>query len=584
MPAYTPPLADINFLLTHVLPLKHDMLDAPMIEAVLEEAGKLASGVLAPLNAAGDKQGAKLADGNVTTTPGWKEAYAAYRDGGWNAVPFTPEHGGQGLPWAMAFPLQEMWQSANMAFGLCPLLNQGAVEALTHYGTDTQKNLYLPKLISGEWTGTMNLTEPQAGSDLAAIRAKAEPIGDGTYRLYGQKIFITYGEHDLTPNILHLVLARLPDAPAGVKGISLFLVPKYLVAADDSLNARTDVTCTGLEHKMGIHGSPTCTMSYGDHGGAIGELVGAPHEGIKAMFTMMNNARLSVGLQGVAIAERAYQAALAYASERVQGRILADGTTAPILHHADISRMLLRMLTLTQTGRALAYQSASWLDEATNGDAEAQACVDLITPVVKGWCTEIAQEVTSLGVQVHGGMGYIEETGAAQYMRDARILPIYEGTNGIQANDLLFRKLLRDGGATLQKLLQSCEQVIQLLNTQSTGDDGESLAKQLTIAITDTKRAVEKILAQKDAHIQSASAFSTLQLISLTLGGWMQGRRLLFANAALSDGQSTPHIQQQMLLARFYADEILPQTTALAHTICAGGTATTAATVDIFRA
>ena len=443
---YTPPSSDQKFILNHVIGVDalstlpgQGELDGDLIDAVLEEAGKLARDVLAPINHSGDQNGAKRhADGSVTTAKGWIDAYNAYRDGGWNAVPFDPAHGGQGLPWILAFCVQEYWQGANMSFGLCPLLNQGAVEAIEAHGSDEQKETYLPNLISGVWTGTMNLTEPQAGSDLAAIKAKAEPAADGTYRITGQKIFITYGEHDLAENITHLVLARLPDAPEGVKGISLFIVPKFL--ADGTHN---DVICTGVEHKLGIHASPTCTMQFGEQGGAVGYLIGEAHQGLKYMFTMMNNARLSVGLQGVAIAERALQHATAYAAERVQGGVTIDT-------HPDVRRTLMTMDVLTQAGRAMTLEAAYNLDKARAGDAEAQTMVDLMTPVVKSWCTDNAVEVASLGIQVHGGMGFVEETGAAQYYRDARILPIYEGTNGIQAMDLVFRKILRDKGTALQ--------------------------------------------------------------------------------------------------------------------------------------
>ena len=430
---YTPPIDDQTFILDAILKSE---FDPSLRDAVLEEAGKLARDVLAPLNWSGDQDGTKrLDDGTVLTAKGWKEAYNAYREGGWNAVPFEEEYGGQGLPWLIAFCVQEMWQGANMSFGLCPLLNQGAIEAIEAHGNAEQKAFYLPKMISGEWTGTMNLTEPQAGSDLAQVKSKAEPHADGSYRIFGQKIYITYGEHDLAENIIHLVLARLPDAPNGVKGISLFIVPKVLENGQ-----RNDVKCTGIEHKLGIHASPTCTMQFGDDGGAVGYLVGEAHQGLKYMFTMMNNARLSVGLQGVAIAERAFQKANEYAAERVQGGGAID-------QHPDVKRMLLTMDALTQAGRAMTLEAAQNLDKARDGDAAAQAYVDLMTPIVKSWCTDNAMEVTSLGVQVHGGMGFVEETGAAQYMRDARILPIYEGTNGIQAMDLVFRKIMRDQGA-----------------------------------------------------------------------------------------------------------------------------------------
>lgn len=449
---YAPPVKEMLFILHDVLGFEHEDLDPETCEAVLDEAAKLASGVLAPLNKSGDEDGAVLDGDTVKTAKGFKEAYAAYCEGGWNAVPFDAEYGGQGLPWVLAFPIQEMWQGANMSFGLCPLLNQGAVEAILSHGSEEQKEYYLPKLISGEWAGTMNLTEPQAGSDLGLLRSKAEPQDDGSYKVTGQKIYITYGDHDLTDNIIHLVLARTPDAPDDVKGISLFIVPKVL--EDGSRNA---VTCIGLEHKLGIHASPTCTM---DFDGATGYLIGEENQGLKCMFTMMNNARLSVGLQGVAIAEASYQHALAYAKERVQGKSFETGERVSIAEHADVRRMLLDMQSRIIAGRLMAYAAAMELDKSVAGDVQAKAKVDFLTPIVKAWCTDMAVEVTSIGVQVHGGMGFIEETGAAQYYRDARILPIYEGTNGIQAADFVFRKVLFDKGAVAKTFIEELKAVL----------------------------------------------------------------------------------------------------------------------------
>lgn len=432
MSEYRPPITDMLFLLQDVLGFTHEELDPDTCAAVLEEAAKLASEVLAPLNDVGDKQGARLENGKVLTASGFKEAYKAYCEGGWNSVPFDGAFGGQDMPWALAFAVQEMWQGANMSFGLCPLLNQGAVEAIYAHGSHQQKQAYLPKLISGEWTGTMNLTEPQAGSDLGLIRTKAQKQDGGSYKISGQKIFITYGDHDMADNIIHLVLARATDAPEDVRGISLFIVPKCL-----ENGAANSLSCIGLEHKLGIHASPTCTM---DFDGAVGYLVGEPNMGLKYMFTMMNNARLSVGLQGVAIAERAYQHAYAYAHERVQGKSFHSGERCTISQHADIRRALMTMHAQVMAGRALTYSAAMAMD------ADDQALVGLLTPIVKAWCTDMSVEVASLGVQIHGGMGFIEETGAAQFYRDARILPIYEGTNGIQAADLAFRKISMDGG------------------------------------------------------------------------------------------------------------------------------------------
>ncbi|HRC26116.1 MAG TPA: acyl-CoA dehydrogenase family protein, partial [Alphaproteobacteria bacterium] len=447
MPAYAPPVRDMMFVLESLVGVrslfKASDLDPETLEGILDAAAQLASQTIAPLNAPGDRTGCQIENGAVTMPPGFREAYKIYREGGWNAVPFDPAHGGQGLPWALAFAVQEMWQGASLAFGLCPLLNQGAVEALSAHGDEELKTTVLPHLISGLWTGTMNLTEPQAGSDLSAIRSMATAREDGTWSVTGQKIFITYGEHDLSENIVHLVLARTDGAPEGVKGLSLFAVPKFL--PDRTRNA---VTCAGIEHKLGIHASPTCTMVFE---GALGRLVGIRNEGLKCMFTMMNNARLSVGLQGVAIAERAVQAARLYAKERVQGSLPQGGARVAIIGHPDIRRILLSAGVQVEAMRALTCHAAFLLDRAEEGDADSQSLVDLLTPVVKAWGTEIAVEATSAAIQVYGGMGYIEETGVPQFYRDARILPIYEGTNGIQSADLAFRKVLRDDGRTVRR-------------------------------------------------------------------------------------------------------------------------------------
>ncbi len=534
MSDYQPPLQDMNFLLTHVLGFKSDSVDEATMEAVFGEAAKLASEVLAPLNQPGDKHGAKLKDGNVTTAPGFRDAYKQYCEGGWNAVPFGPEFGGQGLPYAVAFPIQEMWQGANMAFGLCPLLNQGAVEAINHHGSEDQKKFYLPKMISGEWTGTMNLTEPQAGSDLGLIRTKAEKQGNA-YKISGQKIFITYGEHDYTDNIIHLVLARLPDAPEDVKGISLFIVPKFL---EDG--SRNKAECIGIEHKLGIHASPTCTM---DFAGAIGYLVGKENEGLKYMFTMMNNARLSVGLQGVAIAERSYQRALAYANDRVQGKSFTTNQRVTISEHADVRRMLLSMKSQIEAGRALVYEAAVALD---NKDQEK---VEVLTPIVKSWCTDMACDVTSLGVQVHGGMGFIEETGAAQYFRDARILPIYEGTNGIQAADLAFRKIIRDSGAAANKYIGG------MLNGIIPGDE-----KLYAPGVKELLAATDAIVAaggRKDMDAVASVSASYLKAFGIIAGGALLSRSAAQGNAQGDKGFAA----EKSKTAAFYASNILP----LAH-------------------
>lgn len=539
MPTYTPPIDKMTLLLDKVLPvasLGRDDLDAGIVSAILEEAGKLAAGVLAPLNETGDKEGATWSDDGVKTAKGFKEAYREYQQGGWNAVPFDPEFGGQGLPWVMSFPVQEMWQAANMSFGLCPLLNQGAVEALLHHGSKELQDTYLPKLISGEWTGTMNLTEPQAGSDLALLRSKAERNADGTYHIFGQKIFITYGDHDMADNIIHLVLARLPDAPEGVKGISLFLVPKFLQDGK-----RNDVKCVSIEHKLGIHASPTCTMQFGDNGGAIGYVIGQENEGLKYMFTMMNNARLSVGLQGVAISERALQAAEWYAADRKQGKPLTGGETVTIEHHSDVKRMLLTMKSLTMAGRGLAYEAAFYLDKAKAGDKAAQARVDIMTPVVKSWCTDNSVEVASLGVQIHGGMGFVEETGAAQYYRDARILPIYEGTNGIQANDLVFRKILRDNGEALKSWIAD-------LKTHATA---EKLVKAISVLEGASVALVQKAKSPDDVAMV---AVPYLNLLGVVAGGVMLER------IAKAD-------EENVAILEFYCAHVLPRAYGLAEMV-----------------
>lgn len=573
MADYFPPLDDMRFVLAHVvgleqLPEHADLgkLDIDVVGSLLEPAAQLASEVLAPLNDVGDKQPSKWKDGVVTTPPGFKDAYNQYRDGGWNAVPFKQDHGGQGLPWLVAFAVQEMWQGANMSFGLCPLLNQGAVEAIESHGSDALKEEYLAKLISGEWTGTMNLTEPQAGSDLAAVRTRAERNDDGTYRIFGQKIFITYGEHDFADNIIHLVLARLPDAPEGVKGISLFIVPKFLKDG-----TRNDAICTGIEHKLGIHASPTCTMQFGDKGGAIGYVVGAENEGLKYMFTMMNNARLSVGLQGVAIAERSYQHALAYAKDRVQGASLSkkDGGRVTISEHADVKRMLLSMKSQIEAGRALAYEAALNIDLARSGDAKAQGRVDLLTPIVKSWCTDMSLDVTSTGVQIHGGMGFIEETGAAQFYRDARILPIYEGTNGIQSADLAFRKILRDGGETLKTYLEECALVLPLLK-EAKGDDFEAIYLGLSLAFEEVSKSSKHLatLAKDDLDAVAAISVPYLKAMGTFAGGVMLARSALAAQELLMNGDgNADFLDQKILTARFYVESILPMVNAHARTV-----------------
>ena len=464
--------------------------DLDTVRAVIEEAGKFGAEVLDPLNWSGDQEGSKLVNGVVHTPKGWKEAYGQFAAGGWGSLPCPEEHGGQGLPQMVSMAASEIWNSANMGFGLCPLLTQGAIDAVEAHGSDHLKHTYLPKMVSGEWTGTMNLTEPHAGSDLGHLRAKAERQADGTYKVTGTKIFITYGDHEMTSNICHLVLARLPDAPPGTRGISLFLVPKYLVNKDGSIGARNDVICAGVEHKLGIHASPTCVMKFGEKGGATGYLVGEENRGLNVMFVMMNAARLAVGVQGVAIAERATQRALEYARERRQGRTASSKghEMGPIIEHADVRRNLMTMKSMTQAARAICLVVAretdvSRLAKDPSARAAAQNKVALLTPIAKAFSTDIGCEVASMGVQIHGGMGFVEETGAAQYYRDARILPIYEGTNGIQAIDLVTRKLPLEGGkvvaAYIAELQTTCEEV-RASNRPEFGRMGERLAEAVT--------------------------------------------------------------------------------------------------------
>jgi alkylation response protein AidB-like acyl-CoA dehydrogenase len=583
MTDYVAPIADMRFTATKLagfdevaaLPGAED-LSLDLADSIFEEAGRFAGGVLGPLNVVGDRQGSKLENGVVRTPEGWAEAYNAFVEGGWNSVPFDPDHGGQGLPWLVSIALQEMWTSANMAFSLCPMLTQGAVEALSHHGTDEQKALYLPKLISGEWTGTMNLTEPQAGSDVGAVRTKAVRQGDH-YLITGQKIFITYGDHEMTKNIVHLVLARTPDAPAGVKGISLFVVPKYLVGPDGEIKGRNDLRCASLEHKMGIHASPTAVMAFGDNGGAIGTLVGEENKGLQYMFTMMNNARLSVGLEGVAIAERATQRAAAYARDRVQSRDIAgtDAKPVTIIHHPDVRRMLLTMRGLTEASRALAYLAAASIDIAKrHPDPEVrkarQAIVDLLIPVVKGWGTEVGSEVAAIGVQVHGGMGFIEETGAAQYMRDAKIAEIYEGTNGIQANDLIGRKLTRDGGVTAKAFIARMRDVDADL--AAAGAELAGLRAALTAGIDALDSTTDWILeAQKgDPRDAAAGAVPFMRLWGTVAGGWMLARGAVAAKAEIAAGGDETFLKAKIVTARFYGEQILPRASSLKSAATAG--------------
>ena len=579
---YQAPIADMRFALDAVAGLPeiarlpgYEEATADLVDAILAEAAKLAGDVLAPLNHAGDRDGSVFENGVVRTPDGFQEAYAQFVAGGWNALPFDPAFGGQGLPWSLATAVQEMWQAANLSFGLCPLLTVGAVELLQAHGSDQQKSDYLAKLISGEWTGTMNLTEPQAGSDVGALKTRAQRNGDH-YLITGQKIFITYGEHDLADNIVHMVLARLPDAPEGTKGISLFLVPKYVVNEDGSLGQHNDLRCVSLEHKLGIKASPTAVMSYGDSGGAVGYLIGEENQGMACMFTMMNNARLAVGVQGVALAERAYQQARAFAFERVQSKALEGSDAAvKIVRHPDIRRMLATMKARSEAARALAYWAAGAQDRAKREpDAArrkaAQARLDLLIPIVKAWCTDVACEVSSLGVQVHGGMGFIEETGAAQHYRDARILPIYEGTNGIQALDLLMRKLLRDGGTAMKTLIRERRDGLP------PAGDGAALAAlrpPLVTAIEALEHATAWLLDEGGKSISKGAAGATpyLALCGSVLGCW-----LLAKSAVQAQREGGSFAEAKLKTARFYAENLLGETAGLAGAVIRGAEATLA--------
>jgi alkylation response protein AidB-like acyl-CoA dehydrogenase len=574
---YRAPVDEIAFTLKHVAGLEEALasgalgdLGSDLVDAVLAEAGRFATEEVAPLYKAGDETGAVLKDAAVTTPPGWKDLYRRWREGGWNSLTGPEEYGGQGLPMMLSVAVLEMWNSASMAFGIGPTLTMGAVEALEKHATDDLKRIYLEKLVSGEWMGTMNLTEPQAGSDLAALRTRAERAGDGTYRIFGQKIFITYGEHDFTDNIVHLVLARLPDAPAGTRGISLFLVPKFLVNADGSPGARNDVFCSGLEHKLGIHGSPTCTMIYGDgfggaEPGAIGWLIGEENKGLACMFTMMNNARLAVGMQGVAIAEAAFQKALAYANERRQGKAASytgEGM-APIVHHPDVQRNLLTMKALTQIARSISYNCAHAIDMARVSDgAGAQHWRDranLLTPLAKAFSTDVGVDVASLGVQVHGGMGFIEETGAAAFYRDARIAPIYEGTNGIQAIDLVTRKLSLGEGQHVHGYIEELGAVVAGLNGVDGFGRSASLLEAALADLTEATRYLQEKLAGNSMQDALSGATPYLRLFSLVAGGAYLARAALAAPSG-----------ERIALARFFAENMLGEVAALKERVLGG--------------
>ncbi|HEU4851389.1 MAG TPA: acyl-CoA dehydrogenase [Telluria sp.] len=594
---YKAPLKDMMFVLNELaglstinqLPGCEDATQ-DTVEAVLEENAKFCSNVVAPLNHAADKDPSFWKDGNVYTSKGFKEAFKGFVEAGWQGVQHPVEFGGQGLPKLVHTPCTEMVNAANLSFALVALLTDGAIEALLTAGSDEQKKTYLEPLITGKWTGTMNLTEPQAGSDLAAVRTRAEPQGDGTYKIFGTKIFITYGEHDMAENIVHLVLARTPDAPAGVKGISLFIVPKFLVNADGTLGARNDAHCVSIEHKLGIKASPTAVLQFGDHGGAIGTLVGEENRGLEYMFIMMNAARFGVGMQGIGLAERAYQQAVAFAKDRVQSRDLA-GSAGPvtIIHHPDVRRMLMSMRSQVEASRALAYVGAGINDIAHSHPDEAtrkanMAVYEYLVPVIKGWSTELSENVTRDGVQVHGGMGFIEETGAAQHYRDSKILSIYEGTTAIQANDLVGRKTVRDGGATAKAILAQVRATEAQLADQQ-GADFKAIHAQLVQGSAALEAVVDFVVANVKSDVKGVFAGSVLylKLAGIVLGGWQMARAALIAQQKLDAGEGdAAFYKAKIATARFFGDHILSQASGMRTAIVDGSAGVLALTEDQF--
>ena len=578
--SYTAPVKDMLFVMKELAGLDQvaalpgfEEAGYETAQAVLEEAAKFNGEVLAPLNRAGDQNPSTWRDGVVTTPPGFKQAFRQFSEAGWQGVIHPQEYEGQGLPKLIATACTEMLNASNLSFALCPLLTDGAIEAILTAGSEAQRRLFVSKMISGAWTGTMNLTEPQAGSDLAMVRTRAEPQGDGVYKIFGTKIFITYGEHDMAENIVHLVLARLPDAPEGVKGISLFIVPKFLVDAQGALGERNDVHCVSIEHKLGIKASPTAVLQFGDHGGATGYLIGEENRGLEYMFIMMNAARFAVGMQGVALADRAYQKAVAYARDRVQSRPVDGSSKAAvaIIEHPDVRRMLFTMRALTEAARALAYAGAAAADHGHRATdqavrAQQQGVYEFLVPIIKGWSTELSVEVASLGVQVHGGMGFIEETGAAQYYRDARILPIYEGTTAIQANDLIGRKTLRDGGATARSILQQVAATVELLQARNE-PAAQAMAKHLARGHDALESVVAFVLAnfKSDANAVFAGSVPYLKLAGIVLGGWQMARALLVALDKQAEDRA--FYTAKIATAHFYADHVLSQASGLEASI-----------------
>jgi len=597
MSEYKAPLRDMQFVLKELAGLDEiaklpgcEEVTPELVGQILEEAAKFAGGVLSPLNKSADEEGSKWENGAVRTPKGFKQAYRQFVEGGWNSMQAPPEYGGQGLPKIVTTPVIEMLKSANLSFSLCPMLTAGAVEALLLRGSEQLKSVYVKKMVNGAWTGTMNLTEPQAGSDLAlvktrAVRSRDDQNGDH-YRIHGQKIFITYGEHDLAENIVHMVLARTPNAPEGVRGISMFVVPKFLVGKDGAPGPRNDVKCASIEHKLGIHASPTAVMIYGEKEGAVGYLIGEENRGLEYMFIMMNAARFAVGLEGVSISERAYQQALGYAKERIQSRDVAGGGGAvPIIRHPDVRRMLMSMKAQTEAMRALAYVVAAAMDKGTRHPdkeerARNQAFADLLIPVVKGWSTETGIEVASTGIQVHGGMGFIEETGAAQHLRDARITTIYEGTTGIQANDLVGRKIAREGGATAKEVMKAMRRVEAELGaaagadaSTSSGQDMATIREAFSAALTAAEECVSWVVITYGSDIKAAHAGAVpfLKLMGIVCGGWQMARAALVAKRRLAEGKGDQSFYEAKIkTARFYADHVLTQAPALRNAIVRG--------------
>ncbi|MHA1535966.1 MAG: acyl-CoA dehydrogenase [Alphaproteobacteria bacterium] len=595
MSEYTAPIDDIKFTMREVAGLDSvtsmpgfEEVTPDIVDAVLEEAGKFASGVLGPLNRGGDEEGSRLEGDTVKTPPGFKDAYRQFVEGGWAGMMFRTDWGGMGFPRTVGMAVTEMYNAANTGWSLCPMLTQGAVEALNAHGTKELQDLYIEKLVSGEWTGTMNLTEPQAGSDVGALRTRAARKDDH-YLITGQKIFITYGDHDYGGNVVHIVLARLPGSPEGTRGISLFLVPKFLVNPDGSLGEANDLRVVSLEHKLGIHASPTAIMSYGDKGGAVGHLIGEENRGMACMFTMMNNARLNVGMLGLGTAVRAYQQALDYAKDRIQGVDIAgklEGTLS-IIHHPDVRRMLMGMKASVEAMRGLSYFAAATLDKATHHPDEAerkrqQALIDLLTPICKAWCTDTGLAVCDAGIQIHGGMGFIEETGAAQHWRDARIHPIYEGTNGIQANDLLGRKVVRDGGETAKAFIAT----MGALDNELGAGEGEDIAAMrgaLADGLANLSEATDWMLASfpKDANLAAAGAHHYLTLWGNVTSGWLLAKAALAADKGGANGDAGFR-EAKLKTVRFYADQVLSRSSSLKNLITEGGASVMALAEDQF--